>query len=133
MATASQLEPIDVEEAIAADLTSPDVTVFPPPVPEDLGSTLPIAVVKRDGGARSNPYVDSHNLTISVWGGTWASAMQAANALAGSIARLPQMSGTSVHWRSSDITGLPANSPDPSHPSIPRVQFTAAITCRTTT
>lgn len=133
MATASQLEPIDVEAEIASDLNSPDVPVLPPPVPEDLGSTLPIAVVKRDGGARANPYVDSHNLTLSVWGRTWASAMQAANALAGSIARLPQTPGTSVQWRSSDITGLPANSPDPSHPSIPRVQFTAAVTCRTTT
>ena len=37
-----------------------------PPVPEDLGATLPLAVVQRDGGTRLNIVMDSHNVTVYV-------------------------------------------------------------------
>ena len=126
------LEPIDVESALATDLRDAGVEMTSPPVPEDLGASLPLAQAMRVGGSRINPYVDSHTVTISVWAGTWASAMGAADRLAGAVARLPQTAGTSVHWRESAITLLPHIAPDPAHPTIPRVQLTAQVTCRAT-
>ena len=131
MATA-QLEPVDVEELLRLDLTSDACPVCAPPVPDDLGVALPIAMVERDGGTRMNPVMDAHDVTVSVWASTWAEAMAAANALAGAIARLPMTPGTTTQWRTADITGLPSNAPDPAHPTIPRVQLTAQVTCRAT-
>lgn len=131
MATA-QLEPVDVEELLRLDLSTETCPVCAPPVPDDLGATLPVAMVERDGGTRMNLVVDSHNVTVSVWAKTWAEAMTAANALAGAIARLPMIEGTTTQWRTADITGLPSNAPDPAHPTVPRVQLTAQVTCRAT-
>lgn len=126
------LEPVDAEEALSSDLSIEACPVCPPPVPETLGDRLPWALVERDGGVRENPWVDSHNVTVSVWAGTWAEAMREADRLAGAIARLPATGGTSVQWRRADVTGLPSAAPDALHPDIPRVQLTATVYCRTT-
>lgn len=130
---APALEPVDVEELLRLDLGTDACPVSAPPAPDDLGADLPFAVVSRDGGERINPVVDSHNVTVSVWAPTWAEAMGQANRIAGAIARLPSTDGASTQWRTADITALPYSSPDPVHPNIPRVQFTASVTCRTTT
>lgn len=131
MATA-QLEPVDVEELLRIDLSTDGCPVCAPPVPDSLGESLPLAMVERDGGTRMNIVMDAHNVTVSTWAATWAEAMAAANALAGAIARLPMTEGTSTQWRAADVTGLPSNAPDPAHPTIPRAQFTAQVTCRAT-
>lgn len=131
MATA--LEPVDVEDALRADLSTDALPVCAPPVPRDLERRFPCAVIERVGGARVNAVLDSHDLTASVWAGTWAQAMARANALAGAIARLESTVGASgVQWRTARPVSLPANAPDPLHPNIPRVQFTANVTCRAT-
>lgn len=130
---ASPLEPVDVEELLRLDLTSDTCPVTAPPVPDDLGATLPVAMVERDGGQRMNLVMDSHAVTVSVWSETWADAMRMADQLAGAIARLPMTENTQTQWRTADVTGLPSNAPDPAHPTIPRVQLTATVTCRATT
>ena len=129
---ASALEPIDVEEALSRDLSTTGCPVAPPPVPETLGEVLPRAEVRRDGGVRMNPVMDSHDVTVSVWAPTWAQATGEADRIAGAIARLAATEGTSVQWRTSSVTGLPFAAPDPAHPTIPRVQLTANVTCRAT-
>lgn len=129
MATAS-LEPMDVEDLLRLDLTTDGCPVCSPPVPGDLGSTLPVAMVERDGGQRMSLVMDQHAVTVSVWAETWAAAMAEADRLAGAVARLPMTPGTTTQWRTADITGLPTNAPDPAHPTIPRVQLTASVTCR---
>lgn len=91
-----------------------------------------MAVVERDGGVRVNPYVDQHDVVISVWAATWAEAMVEANRLAGAVCRLPSTAGTATQWRATSITALPYSAPDPTHQDIPRVQLTAAVICRTT-
>lgn len=126
------LEPVDAEHLLSLDLSTEGCPVSPPPVPATLGTSLPTAVVERDGGTRMNAVVDSHNVTVSVWGATWAEAMRAANAIAGAIARLPWTDGLSTHWRTAQLTLLPFNAPDPVHPNIPRVQLAATVTCRAT-
>ena len=126
----AQLEPLDVEDLLRQDLSTDQCPVSAPPVPRRLGETLPIAVVERDGGARINHVVDQHEVTVSVWAGTWGRAVAEANRLAGAIARLPDTPGTATQWRAAGITGLPANAPDPAHPNIPRVQLTASVACR---
>lgn len=126
----AQLEPVDAEDLLRIDLSTDDVAVCAPPAPDDLGAHLPIAMVQRDGGSRINRVMDQHNVTVSVWAETWADAMACANRLAGAVARLPMTGGTSTQWRTADVTGLPSNAPDPAHPTIPRVQFTASVACR---
>lgn len=125
-----ELEPQDAEALLAADLTSEACPVFAPPVPETLGETLPCAMVERTGGTRTNPVMDSHYVTVHVWAATWADATAQANRLAGAAARLPDTEGTSTQWRTAELTALPYAAPDPEQPSIPRVQLTAALTCR---
>lgn len=129
MATES-LEPLDAEDLLRADLNTDECPVFAPPVPDSLGSTLPTAMVKRDGGQRMNLVMDEHAVTVSVWASTWADAMREADRLAGAVARLPMTQGTTTQWRTADMTGLPSAAPDPAHPTIPRAQFTASVTCR---
>lgn len=130
MATA--LEPVDVEELLRLDLSTDACPVFAPPVPDSLGSALPCAMVERDGGQRMNPVMDEHAVTVSVWAPTWADAMREADRIAGAVARLPMTPGAQTQWRTADITGLPSSAPDPAHPTIPRVQLTASVTCRAT-
>ena len=130
MATA--LEPVDVEELLRLDLTTDACPVFAPPVPDSLGAALPCAMVERDGGQRMNPVMDEHAVTVSVWAATWADAMREADRIAGAVARLPMTPGAQTQWRTADITGLPSSAPDPAHPTIPRVQLTASVTCRAT-
>ena len=98
--------------------------MFAPPVPESLGESLPCAMVERTGGTRLNPVI--------VWARTWAEATAAANRVAGAVARLPDAPGASTQWRTAELTSLPYAAPDPNQPSIPRVQLTAALTCRAT-
>lgn len=129
MATES-LEPLDAEDLLRADLNTDECPVFAPPVPDSLGSTLPTAMVERDGGQRMNLVMDEHAVTVSVWASTWADAMREADRLAGAVARLPMTQGTTTQWRTADVTGLPSAAPDPAHPMIPRAQFTASVTCR---
>lgn len=131
MATPS-LEPVDVEELLRRDLSTEACPVSAPPVPEGLGESLPCAMVQRDGGTRMNLVMDSHDVTVSVWAATWAQAMAEANRIAGSIARLPVSATASTQWRRADVTGLPFYAPDAAHPTIPRVQLTAAVVCRAT-
>lgn len=128
----AQLEPVDAEDLLRIDLSTDGVPVCAPPVPDDLGAALPLAMVRRDGGSRMNLVMDQHNVTVSVWADTWADAMANANRLAGAVVRLPMAEGASTQWRTADITGLPSIAPDPAHPTIPRVQFTASVTCRAT-
>ncbi len=127
------LEPVDAEALLAADLTTEACPVFAPPVPETLGQSLPAALVERTGGTRLNPVMDRHDVTVSVWAATWAEATAQAGRLAGAAARLPGSQGASVQWRACDLTALPFAAPDPQQPALPRVQFTAALTCRATT
>lgn len=123
---------MDAEALLAADLSGERCSVFAPPVPETLGETLPCAMVERTGGTRLNPVMDRHDVAVYVWAGTWAEAMAEANRIAGAIARLPDAPDTSTQWRTAELTSLPYAAPDPEQPSVPRAQFTAALTCRAT-
>ena len=131
MATAP-LEPVDVEELLRLDLSTEGCPVSAPPVPGDLGDALPRAVVQRDGGTRMSLVMDSHDVTVYVWAATWAEAMREADRIAGAVARLPMTEGATTQWRTADVTALPFAAPDPAHPTIPRAQLTATVTCRAT-
>lgn len=126
------LEPQDVEALLRSDLSTDALPVFAPPVPESLGESLPCAMVERTGGTRLNPVMDAHYVTVCVWARTWAEATAAANRVAGAVVRLPDAPGASTQWRTAELTSLPYAAPDPNQPSIPRVQLTAALTCRAT-
>lgn len=125
----AMFDPVDVEEALAADLSA-TVPAFPPPVPADMGAELPCALVQRDGGTRAALVIDTHNVTVSVWAADWAAATEAADALAGAVARLPMERGTPVRWLRAEVTALPFPAPDPDRPGLCRVQLAASVSCR---
>ncbi len=124
------LEPVDVEALLVSELARAGLSAFAPPVPRDLAGRVPCVMVERLGGARLNPVMDSHDVVVYAWAGTWAAATELADRAAGALARLPYEGGASAHWRRVDLTSLPYAAPDPDQPETPRVQLTASVRCR---
>lgn len=129
----------DIEDALRVDLPAAaersrfSIAAAAPPVPEDLGSELPIAIPERVGGQRYSEVLDQHSVSIDVYAATWAQAQAAANNLIGIVSALPYMDGLSAHYLETDITTLPYNNPDPRHEDIPRATFAATVICRAVT
>lgn len=131
------LIPIDIEDALRLDLTTAarlggfSFSVAAPPVPTNLGNTLPYAMVERIGGTRDEIVVDTHNVAIDVWANDWAEAQITANKLVGLLCGLPYDDGFLAHdYLSCDINAHPYNNPDPDHQDIPRVSFSAQVLVR---
>lgn len=129
------LKPRDVEGALqqdlAAILTSYDVIA--PPLPDDFPDDgLPLVVVERLGGSRTDIVIEEHDVAFDVYADRWSSAVDAANTVVALVAALPDMSEQSsgVDWFDAQINALPYNNPDPAHPDVPRVTFSAVVTCR---
>lgn len=100
------------------------------PVPEDLGKTIPYAVVTKVGGSRLDTVLDEHIVSIDVWDRRWALAIASANKLAAFIAALPDMPDTSIDYLKVTLDVTPYNNPDVRHVDLPRVSFTAAVLTR---
>ncbi len=124
------LEPVDVEALLVSDLESAGITAFAPPAPQNLAALIPCVMVERQGGARLNHVMDSHDVVVYAWSATWAGATALGDVVAGIIARLPYEDGHATQWRRADLTALPYAAPDPDQPEIPRAQLTASVCCR---
>lgn len=117
--------PADVELITAHALEADGIPATPPPVPADL--TAPRAVVYRTGGHRIALVIDRSIVSVDVYGPTWGEAM---DACAQAVATVQDMGGRVIDgtqlggvW----IITLPYTNPDPNHPTIPRVTFSAEI------
>lgn len=127
------MKPADIEGALAAQFANTSA----PPLPEDFDGLLPYALFTRVGGSISERVVNSHSLSIDVYDATWASAQASAAALLEAVTALE---GRTIVWiegatqQSTPIytvdCAIPYNNPDPLHPNVPRVTFTATVTAR---
>lgn len=132
----SNLKTIDIEDALRLDImTVAEEGDFPfvvtaPPVPTDLNSLLPCAIVERLGGTRSDIVVDSHMVGVDVWANDWAEAQENANTILGLLSGLPFRDDLKHDYLGIDINAFPYNNPDPEHQDVPRVSFTAQVLVR---
>lgn len=131
------LIPLDIEDALRVDLSTAaslggfSISIAAPPVPYDLGTSLPYAMVERIGGQRDDIVVDTHDVAIDVWADSWADAQLAADKLLGLLCGLPYADDELEHdYLGVQVNALPYNNPDPDHQDVPRVSFTAFVTAR---
>ena len=129
--------PIDIEAAMAGWLESHGVTASAPPLSQDYADRLPFAVVTRTGGSQRTRVLSTHSIDVDVYAGTWAEAQTAANRIAGIVAKAEAEDLTWVEdgrtlWCPcyTSMANLPYNNPDPRHPNVPRVTFSATVTTR---
>lgn len=126
----------DIEDALQSDLSRAvqmggfSIGISATPVPEDLGKTIPYAVVTKVGGSRSDTVLDEHIVSIDVWDKRWALSIESANKLAGYLMALPDMPNTSIDYLKVTLDTTPYNNPDVRHVDLPRVTFIAAVLTR---
>lgn len=130
------IAPLDVEDVLQQDLNTMATRcglscgISGTPIPQDLGKTLPYAVIYNVGGLRTSKVVDTHAVSIDVYAKRWDLAMAAANKIAGIVEELENVDGLSQDYLRTAVTALPYNNPDPDHADIPRVSFTADVVLR---
>lgn len=131
------ITPIDIEAAMAGWLESNGVTASAPPLSADYADRLPFVLVTRTGGSQRTRVLSTHSIDVDVYAATWAEAQTAANRIAGIVAKAE---AEDLTWRDGALTlwcpcytslaNLPFNNPDPRHPNVPRVTFSATVTTR---
>lgn len=122
--------PADVELITAHAITAAGLEAAPPPVPS--GLTAPRAVVWRTGGHRIALVIDRSIVSVDVYAPTWGAAM---DACARAVAAVQDMAGRIIDGVQTGgvwIITLPYTNPDPDHPTIPRVTFSAEIITKAT-
>lgn len=122
------MRPLDIEGALADALGW-----VAPPLPSGFADVLPCVYVTRVGGSNSTRVIDAHRLSVDCYASTWARATAAA---ADAVAALMALEGSTI---ADDLfeapvyvteAGLPYTNPDPEHPTVCRVTFTATLTVR---
>ena len=135
--------PIDIEAALAAALGSvfgTDVGVSAPPLPA--GYTAgPFVLITRTGGTQlpghAGRVYTTHSVSIDCYADTWATAQNLASWAAGVLMALPGET-LAYDWLEDPNypcevpvytvdCGMPYTNPDPMHPNVPRVTFTANL------
>ena len=129
--------PIDIEAAMAGWLESNGVTASAPPLSQDYADRLPFVLVTRTGGSQRTRVLSTHSIDVDVYAATWAEAQTAANRIAGIVSKAE---AEDLTWNEdgrtllcpcyTSIANLPYNNPDPRHPNVPRVTFSATVTTR---
>lgn len=129
--------PIDIEAAMAGWIESNGVTASAPPLSQDYTDRLPFAVVTRTGGSQRTRVLSTHSIDVDVYASTWAGAQTAANRIAAIVAKAEAEDLTWVEDGRTlscpcytSTANLPYNNPDPRHPNVPRVTFSATVTTR---
>ena len=131
------VRPIDIEAAMAGWLESNGVTASAPPLSQDYADRLPFVLITRTGGSQRSRVLSTHSIDVDVYAATWAEAQSAANRIAGIVAKAE---AEDLTWGDggrtlrcpcyTSVSNLPYNNPDPRHPNVPRVTFSATVTTR---
>lgn len=126
--------PIDAEAALAEDIAEYwQHPAYPTPLPDDFADDLPCALVTEVGGHGETMVTDEHDLSIDVYAGTYAEAMDEARKVAAIVASIWHAAPSSGRqWLTSGINAMPYANPDPSNFSVPRVSITVIATIRGT-
>jgi len=130
------LIPLDIEDALRVDVSTAasqggfSFSIAAPPVPANLGASLPYVLVERLGGTRDEVVIDEHIVAVDVWDKDWADAHSVANDVLGVLSALPDTDGLAHDYLEVAVNVLPYDNPDPDHQDIPRVSFTAHVSTR---
>lgn len=119
----------DFASAVAEALRSFNIVAQPTPVPEDLGSTLPIVVVYNLGGMRHSLVLDDAPIHLDCYATTPGQAFAGAAKAGAVVNALQGQTVGGVHWKVVDIVNGAYDNPDPDHP-IPRATCVLNVTAR---
>lgn len=124
------LRTIDIEDALQQALNAEGIAACAPPVPADLGSTLPFVVLTRTGGSEQSLVQDWHYVSVDVYAATVASAMTAASFLTAWFRALPGSTIGGVPCYKCDINAYPYNNTDQDNPKLARATFGVHVLTR---
>lgn len=122
--------PVDIEFLIAQHLAE-IAPSYPNPVPKDLAA--PAIVVTRTGGTRQSVVVDTHNVSIDVYGNDYNEATDRAGQALGAVCELYGEVVEGTQLGAVNVLTLPYTNPDPNHPSLARLTFTASLVAKALT
>ena len=122
---------IDVADAIQAALNSRGHAAFAAPVPDDLGTALPLTRVRALGGTRSQVVLDTFSVHLDTWGDTPAGALAEANEVAALLCELAGQTLGGVQCYRVTLGSLPHEDTDPDRPDLPMASFMAQVSART--
>jgi len=125
------MTPIDIEGALATAFNAAGLSACAPPLTPDYTAHLPFHLFTRTGGNIADRVITHNTVSVDVYGGTWAAAQTAAGQAASKVLSLEgsNVGGVPVYEVS---VNLPYTNPDPRHPNVPRVTFTADLSVRMT-
>ena len=123
--------PIDVEDALAAELAEriQTASVHAAPAPDDVGAGS--VVVEALGGTRQTPVSDLFDVVAYCYADTYADAMALGMSVSGEI-RAIQAAGPAaqgVEWVTADANP-PYSDPDPDRPTLRRATVRATVAAR---
>ena len=123
---------IDIEDALRLALADAEVDASAPPIPADLGSTLPWICIERTGGADAGDVLDAHAVDLDVYADSEAAAIAEAGEICGWVRDLAgrELEGGVPCYRAA-VTALPYLNPDPRHPTLARYTVKVQILTRT--
>ena len=119
--------PVDIEDAIRADLASilQDARFFAPPIPEDLRAND--VLVTRVGGGRASGASHEHDVSIDCYADDDEAAVALANKVHGVVSSLP-LRDTAMQY-SAASANIPYPNHDPRAPMLARQTFRATVIC----
>lgn len=125
--------PIDIEDALAAELAAriPTATVNAAPAPDGVGAGA--IVVQTLGGGRQTPVSDVFDVVAYCYASTYGAAQEAGREVAAAI-RAIQLDGPAVAgtvWTTTDANP-PYDDPDPDRPTLRRATVRATVAARGT-
>lgn len=119
--------PADIEYILAQCLK--DICpAYPTPVPMDLNA--PAITITRTGGSRASVVVDTHLVSIDVYGDNYGDATDTAGQAVGAICELYGEVAQGTQLGAVNVLTLPYANPDPNHPTLARVTFTASLVAK---
>ncbi len=125
------LASIDIEDAMQEVFNGLGIASCAPPVPSDIGSTLPHVMPWALGsGYRMNLVQDLFSLSIDVRAETHEEAARLAGTVCGIVRALKGRMVGGVQCYGGEIDREPYPNPDPEHPNIPRYTVGAQVVCR---
>ena len=122
---------IDVEDALQAALNADGYRASAPPIPRDLGSSLPYVLVRRTGGYENGMVQDMHLASIHVYAEDDAQAMHEADALTAWVRALAGHDLGGVPCYVAAVSTLPYGNPDPDRPELARCTIGVQLLTRT--
>ena len=126
--------PVDIADAVRAELESVGVNACCRPLPRDLEGSLPLTLVEPIGGGERRAHViDRFPVRLSTYADTSASAIKVASLAFACIEACVGRDVGDVRCYKVSSLSLPYDSTDPRHPDLARVLQTCHLWVRANT